>query len=114
MVQDETLTQGQGLDMWEKGKAEAIFRELFDEVQGAVSRVYIPGTMAHIKERHRTVYEEILNTEAELGGLWLAMREGKDTLEKFRDALKAWETLHLKAIEIYRGGEGEAMQKTLF
>jgi hypothetical protein len=49
------------------------------------------------------VYDEVLITEMRLDDLWRSMRAGKDTLDKFREALKTWKDLHLKAVEIYRG-----------
>jgi hypothetical protein len=41
-------------------------------------------------------------TEMRLNELWLSMREGKNTLEQFRETLTIWKDLHLKAIELYR------------
>ena len=48
-----------------KDEAEALFQELFNEVQGRISRAYISGSMGRIKEMHGGLYEAILNTEAE-------------------------------------------------
>lgn len=83
-------------------KREAIFQALFDEVEREIEKVYLPGTMAYIREHHKELYETILSTEARLNELWLAMREGRNTLDKFREALKIWKDLHFKAIELYR------------
>ena len=48
-----------------KDEAEALFQELFNEVQGRISRALIPRSMGLIKEMHGGLYEVILNTEAE-------------------------------------------------
>lgn len=115
MPQDETLGGGKGLDMGEEDKAEALFQELFYETQGRIGGVYIPGVVGFVKEKHRGIYETILNTEAEIEMSWLAMREGEDTLEKFREALKEWETAYLMAVELYLGQEkDEPKQGSLF
>ena len=37
-----------------------------------------------------------------LEDLWLSMREGKDTLEQFKETLTTWKDLHLGAVELYR------------
>ena len=40
--------------------------------------------------------------EMRLNDLWLSMRGGKNTYDKFRTALKEWKDLHVKAIDLYR------------
>jgi len=37
--------------------------------------------------------------------LWLSMKQGENTLDRFRGALKAWKDLHLKAIGLYGKGD---------
>jgi len=37
-----------------------------------------------------------------LDDLWRSMREGKDTLEQFKEPLTTWTDLHFKAVELYR------------
>ncbi len=95
-----------------EGNREALFQSLFDEAQETISRTYISGTRGYIKEKHRSVYESILNAEAEIERLWLAMRQGEDTLGEFTDVLATLERLYLQAVELYR--TGEAKQKKLF
>ena len=104
MPQEETSPQDQGLDKWKKDEREALFRELFNEAQGAISRVYLPGTMAHTREYHKKLFNSILYIEGRLNELWLAMREGRNTRDQFKGALKAWQDSHLRAIELYREG----------
>lgn len=100
--QDQTLDKGKGFSMDLSDKKEAIFQGLFDEARVEIEKVYLPGTMAHVREHHKELYENILKIETTLNELWLAMREGRDTLEKFRGALTAWKEFHLRAIELYR------------
>ena len=95
-----------------KNKGEALFQEIFNQAQEAINRVYLPGTMAHIKENHGSLYETILKTERRLEELWLAMREGKDTLDQCKGVLRVWQDAHLKAIELYMGRARE--KKKLF
>ena len=116
MPQEPQFPQGQGLDMGEKGKEEALFQELFNEAQEAISRVYLPGTMAHIREHQGELFNFILLTERKLNELWLAMREGEPTLGQFKGTLRLWQDYHLKAIELYRKQreQKEAGQGNLF
>jgi len=84
-------------------RVEFLFQDLFNQAQEAINRVYLPGTMAYIQENHGSLYQTILNTERRLEELWLAMKEGKDTLDQFKGALTVWQDAHRKAIELYMG-----------
>ena len=53
-----------------KESREAIFQTLFDEVREAISRAYLPGAMAYVREQHKEFYERILKTETTLNELW--------------------------------------------
>jgi len=86
-------------------KSEALFQDLLNRAQEAINRVYLPGTMDYIQENHGSLYGTILNTERKLEELWLAMKEGKDTLDQFKGVLRVWQDAHLKAIELYMGRE---------
>jgi len=85
-------------------RREAVFRALFDEAGGGreIEKIYLPGTIAHIRANDETLYNEILLTEMRLEHLWLEMRKGKDTFKQFKATLKEWKDLHLKAIDLYR------------
>ena len=82
-------------------KDEALFQDLFNQAQEAINKVYLPGTMAYIQENHGSLYETILKTERRLEELWLAMKEGEDTLDQFKGVLRVWQDAHFKAIELY-------------
>lgn len=115
MAQDKTLGQGEGFSMGAEGQGEAIFQELFNEVQEAVSKVYLPGTMAYIRKQERVTFKAILFAEERLNELWVAMRKGEDTLERFKQTVNTWEDLHIKAGELYRERMNrEREQKNLF
>ncbi len=85
----KTLGQGKGLSMDLDKKRDAIFQTLFDETKKEIEKVYLPGTMAYIKTNHNKLYYEVLVTEMRLDDLWLSMRQGKNTMDKFREALKS-------------------------
>lgn len=88
---------------------------MFEETQKQIALVYLPGTMAHIKEHDKALYDEVLIVEMRLDDLWQSMREGKDILEQFREALLAWKELHLRAIDFYqRQGDRGSGQVSLF
>jgi hypothetical protein len=107
MAQGKTLDRGKGLSIGTEGKEKALFQELFNEAQEAISRVYLPGTMAHIRERERQIVSSIRFAEERINELWLAMRDGETTLDGSRQALTTWKEFHLRAIELYRGpGQG--------
>ena len=101
MAQDKTLRHGEGLDMGENDKGEGLFQDLFNQAQEAINKVYLPGTIAYIQENHGSLYGTVLNTERRIEELWLAMKEGKDTLDQFKGVLRVWQDAHLKGIELY-------------
>jgi len=102
MAQDKTLGKGEGVGMGRKKKREAIYQSLFEETKKQIALVYLPGTMAHVKLHHLELYDEVLSTEMRLDDLWRSMREGKDTLGQFEEALQTWKELHLRAVDLYR------------
>jgi hypothetical protein len=59
--------------------------------------------MAYVKENDKALYDEILVMKIRLNDLWRSMREGKDTLEQYEEALRTCKELHLKAVELYKG-----------
>ena len=91
--------------MGESDKGEALFQDLFNQAQEAINKVYLPGTMAYIQENHGSLYETILNTERRLEELWLAMKEGKNTVDQFKGVLRVWQDANFKAIELYMARE---------
>jgi len=113
MPQEETSPQDQGLDTGGIGSMEDLFQEIFNESQGPISKVYLPGTIANTREHHKRIYSNILFTEKRLTELWLRMRQGENTVDQFKGAVKAWQDLHLKAIELYRKDGKEPEQGAL-
>jgi len=65
----------------------------------------------YVKLHYPELSDEVLIAEMRLDDLWLSMREGKDTLEQFKETLTTRKELHLQAVELYRkqrnGKEGE-------
>jgi len=61
--------------------------------------------MAYIQENHGSLYQTIQSMERRLEELWLAMKEGEDTLDQFKGVLQVWQDAHFKAIELYMGRE---------
>ncbi len=84
-----------------------VFQTLFDEAQEVVAEVYESGVMEFMKERHRGRYEEILDRNEDIERLWLEMKQGKDTLEEFREALASWKLFCVQAVALYRDAAGE-------
>ena len=113
MPQEETSPQDQGLDTGGIGSMEDLFRELFDEAEKEVIKAYLSGAIANAREHHKRVYSNILFTEKTLNELWLRMRRGENTLDQFKGAVKAWQELHLKAIELHRKEKEEPEQANL-
>ena len=111
MAQDKTLGRGKGLGIDQKGNKNAIYQTLFEEARKQITLVYLPGTMAYVKLHYPELSDEVLVAEMRLDDLWLSMREGKDTLEQFKETLTTRKELHLQAVELYRkqrnGKEGE-------
>ena len=102
----------QGRVMEANHKDEILFQDQFNQDQQAINKIYLPGTMAYIQENHGSLYQTILSTEKRLEELWLAMKEGEDTLDKFKGVLQVWQDAHLKAIELYVE-RGKAQKKLL-
>jgi len=85
-----------------KENGEPTYQDLFGEVKKQIALIYLSGTVAYIREHDQAIYDEILVTEIRLDDLWLSMREGKNTLEQFKETLTTWKELHLKAVGIYQ------------
>lgn len=100
--------------MGAEGREETLFQELFREAQEAVSKVYLPGTMAYIRKQERVTFKAILFAEERLNEMWLAMRKGESSVELFRQAVRTWKDLHLKAGDLYRNKVLNAEQGDLF
>jgi hypothetical protein len=116
MAQDKTLGQGKGLSMDPKVNKEDVYQGLFEEARKQIALVYLSGTMAYIKEHDHALYDEVLIAEMRLEDLWRSMREGKDTLEQFEEALTTWKAIHLMVIDLYRKqrDQEEEKQRNLF
>ena len=92
---------------------EAIFQEIFEEAEREVIKVYLSGAIANAREHYKRIYSNVAFTEKHINELWFRMRQGENTLDQFKGALKAWQDLHLKAIELYRKDGKEPEQGAL-
>jgi hypothetical protein len=74
-------------------------------------RDYIGGE--HIIKDPGSLYVTLQNTEGRLEDLWLAMREGKNTFDQFKEVLWVYLDLHSQAIEL-NTGRGRELKKLWF
>lgn len=71
--------------------------ELFDEAVWRISNVYIPNTLKYIQAKAPELERQIANTEDLLNKRW-----DRGDVKEFREILKSWTGLYLKAKEKYR------------
>lgn len=81
---------------------EGPFEDLFKKAVDEINKRYPEGTLEHIKLNHRRLYDDIDRAEDRLNEVWKAGLNGGASLKEFREVLKRWYLLHIKAIEIYR------------
>lgn len=53
-----------------------------------------------IETKNPKIMEEIGRLENDLNSLWVGIRQGNSSIEDFKKALKEWEILHLRIINI--------------
>jgi len=78
------------------------FKTMFEKATCEIEKRYINGTLEYIETFDNDLYNEINNAINEVDKVWIAGRTGNATIEKFREILKKWYLLNLKAIDIYK------------
>lgn len=77
---------------------ELMFKKATDEIE----KRYLKGTIDYIIENYGSLYKRINRAWKRLDEVWIAGRKGNATIEEFREVLKEWYLLNIKAIEIYK------------
>lgn len=77
------------------------FRIMFQKAQDEINKRCARGILRHIRQSHRTLDDEINQVDDWLKAIWRTAENGGASLEEFREILKLWYRLHIKAIEIY-------------
>ncbi|NQT82028.1 hypothetical protein HQ563_03335 [bacterium] len=86
--------------MVEASQQPEVFRDMFLKAADDLNRRYARGTDEYVRE-HNPELRKRLNE------VWIAGRQGKAGLEDFRDVLKRWYFLHLRAGEIQAAIKGQ-------
>lgn len=83
-----------------------VFRGCFEKADSEVETVHLLGTIQMIREDFPELWTEIEEAEDKINILWLQAREGAGDMETFREAVKKWKVLHLRAIKFFSLIEG--------
>jgi hypothetical protein len=77
------------------------FEDAFKKAANDIGERYVRGTDDYVREHHPDLYARTEEADKRMNELWTAGRQGKATIDQFREALNEWYLLHLKGIEIY-------------
>ncbi|MFH0926827.1 MAG: hypothetical protein V1872_14550 [bacterium] len=77
------------------------FAEIFNKAVDAINKRYIDGTFDYINKFKPDLYQEIKEADDNMNARWKEGLQGKSSIDDFREALKKWYFLNLKAIQLY-------------
>ncbi len=67
---------------------------------------YSKAVMDYARDNHKDVSEGITKISAEVSKVYKACKEGKATLDDFKDILEPYYNVRAKAIELYKNEKG--------
>jgi hypothetical protein len=75
------------------------YKTLFDKAAAELNKDYPANVLTFIKKNHNKLNDAINTSERKLDQLW-----GKAPVDEFREELKTFYKLNLKAVKLYREG----------
>ncbi len=91
---------------WEKSRKNKVddktLLSLFSQATNELDKIYPPGCLWWLEQNEPELDKRINETEEHLRGIWYKCREGKATLDEFKEALEGYKRAVMEGVRAYR------------
>lgn len=97
---------GKWLNQIKKSVDDSVMLSLFSQVSDELDKIYSPGAFRWLEENRPELDQEITRTGQVLNDTWIKARDGKATLEAFKEALEGYKKAIIDGIKAFKRGGG--------
>ena len=79
-----------------------ILDNLYRQTMHEINDQYLEGTIRYIQDNHKELDTKIDEVDKQINEIWKKCNQGEAVIEDFKEALDSYESLYLKAIDIFK------------